>query len=120
MSVNNVYLLNMMYLCKCFIYLSSLEIVSIIIQIISFISITIVNNFGDMYESIYRDRKQITRDTYVEHIRLQNMSTTVINMSKAFDDKISTVACLSTDGYLLVLNVSVSHMRYCMSVIFIL
>jgi len=40
------------------------------------------------------------------------MSTTVINMSKAFDDKISTVACLSTDGYLLVLNVSVSHMRY--------
>jgi len=115
-----VYILNIMHLCQCFIYLSSWEIVSMIIQIISFISITIVNNFGDTYESIYKNRKQIIRDTYVEHVHLGNISKTVITMCTVFDDKISTVSCLSTDDYLFVLSVSVTRMRYCINVTFII
>jgi hypothetical protein len=94
--------------------------VGMITQKMSFISITIVNHFGDTHALIFRDREQITTHTDERRVLLRSISETIVTMSTAFDKKIPIITCLSADGYLLVFSITASCVGYGMSVILII
>jgi len=94
--------------------------VGMITQKMSFISITIINHFGDTHASICRDREQITTHTDERQVLLLNISETIVTMSTAFDKKIPIITCLSADGHLLVFSITASCIRYGMSVTLII